>query len=314
MGLSDKIADIEREMSKTQKNKATEHHLGILKAKLAKLKSDLSSPKGPSVKGKGWEVSRSGDARTCLIGFPSVGKSTFLSLVTGTFSKQAEHEFTTVDCITGTMDYKGASIQILDLPGIIAGAASNKGRGRQILSTAKTSDLIIMMLDHKRPHDVDVLTRELNKMGIRLNRKKPDMTLTIAGKGIDISSTVKLSKISEKTINGILKAYKIHNCQLTIREDITSDDLIDLLSGQAAYIPCVYCYNKTDELTLDELYDLPDEATGITCTKKWNIDGFKEEIWNKLGFIRLYSKKREERKNFDKTFIFYAGATVKDLW
>ena len=44
MGILDRIADIEKEMARTQKNKATEHHLGILKAKVAKLRAQLLEP------------------------------------------------------------------------------------------------------------------------------------------------------------------------------------------------------------------------------------------------------------------------------
>ena len=49
--------------------------------------------------------------------------------------------------IPGVIEYKGARIQLLDLPGIVEGAAQGRGRGRQVVSTAKTADLIVMMLD-----------------------------------------------------------------------------------------------------------------------------------------------------------------------
>jgi ribosome-interacting GTPase 1 len=71
-------------MARTQKNKATEYHMGQLKAKLAKLRTSLLEPKGKDAKGEGFEVSRFGNARVCMIGFPSVGKSTLLSSVTDT--------------------------------------------------------------------------------------------------------------------------------------------------------------------------------------------------------------------------------------
>jgi hypothetical protein len=76
MGIIEKIKDIELEISRTQKNKATEFHLGVLKAKLAKYRSALLEPKGGSGAGKGdgFEVLKSGDARVAMIGFPSVGK------------------------------------------------------------------------------------------------------------------------------------------------------------------------------------------------------------------------------------------------
>lgn len=80
-----KIADIEAEMSRTQKNKATEGHLGLLKAKIAKLKREMieGSSKAGGPGGEGFDVSKSGDARVGLIGFPSVGKSTLLTKLTG---------------------------------------------------------------------------------------------------------------------------------------------------------------------------------------------------------------------------------------
>ena len=88
-------------------------------------------PTGKSGKtGEGFEVLKSGDARVAMVGFPSVGKSTLLSSITKTESEQASYEFTTLTCIPGVIEYKDANIQLLDLPGIIEGAAQGKGRGR----------------------------------------------------------------------------------------------------------------------------------------------------------------------------------------
>ena len=102
-----KINEIEAEMARTQKNKATSFHLGTLKAKLAKLKRELvegsKSKAGPV--GEGFDVSKSGDARIGMVGFPSVGKSTLLTKMTGTFSKAASYEFTTLTCIPGVIKY-----------------------------------------------------------------------------------------------------------------------------------------------------------------------------------------------------------------
>jgi len=75
-------------------------------------------------------VQKFGNARVCMIGFPSVGKSTLLTSITETESLVAAYEFTTLTCIPGIIHYNETKIQLLDLPGIIEGAADGRGRGR----------------------------------------------------------------------------------------------------------------------------------------------------------------------------------------
>ena len=76
MSIAQRIAEIEEEMNRTQKNKATEDHLGLLKARIAKLRREQveSIMRSGGAKGEGFDVIKSGDARIGLIGFPSVGK------------------------------------------------------------------------------------------------------------------------------------------------------------------------------------------------------------------------------------------------
>jgi small GTP-binding protein len=115
MGILEKIKEIEAEYARTQKNKATEGHLGLLKAKLAKLRAQLMEPPKTAKAGEGFDVMKSGDARIALIGFPSVGKSTLLNKLTNTESQAAAYEFTTLTCIPGVIEYNDATIQLLDL-------------------------------------------------------------------------------------------------------------------------------------------------------------------------------------------------------
>lgn len=128
--------------------------VGLLKAKLARYRAELLEPASKSAKGEGFDVLKSGDARVVLIGFPSVGKSTLLSKTTKTESVVANYEYTTLTAIPvrcpapisprenltvsqGVLELEGARIQLLDLPGIIEGAASGRGRGRQVVAVAK---------------------------------------------------------------------------------------------------------------------------------------------------------------------------------
>lgn len=74
------------------------------------------------------------------------------------------------------IEYQGARIQLLDLPGIVEGASQGRGRGRQVVSTAKTADLIIIMLDATKSEEQRrLLEIELDSVGIRLNKTRPDV-------------------------------------------------------------------------------------------------------------------------------------------
>ena len=117
MGITEKIAEIEKEIARTQKNKATEYHLGLLKAKLARYRQELLSLKMSSGAGGGggqdFDVMKSGDARVALVGLPSVGKSTLLTMLTGTESISAAYEFTTLTCIPGKIQVQRGKYSVI---------------------------------------------------------------------------------------------------------------------------------------------------------------------------------------------------------
>ena len=115
MGIPEKIKAIQDEIHRTQLNKATEHHIGLLKAKIAKLKREQESDaiKKSSKKSDGFDVKRTGDATVVFIGLPSVGKSTLLNKLTGSKSTIGAFQFTTVTVVPGVLEHRGAKIQML---------------------------------------------------------------------------------------------------------------------------------------------------------------------------------------------------------
>jgi len=317
MGILDKIADIEAEISRTQKNKATEGHLGVLKAKLAKYRAQLIEDSSSSgAKGEGFDVMKSGNARVAMIGFPSVGKSTLLTTVTDTESCAASYEFTTLTCIPGVIPYNDAKIQLLDLPGIIEGAAKGKGRGKQVIAVARTADLVLMVLDaNKADHQREKLTYELAQVGIRLNQKPPNIYFKKKkGGGIAFTATVPNTHgLNEKSVYRILHEYKIHNAEVLLREDSTMDDFVDVVADNRLYMKCVYCYNKVDQITIEEVDRLAREENSVVISSKFklNLDYLVSYIWNKLGMVRVYSKKPGQKPDLDEGIILREGATVE---
>jgi small GTP-binding protein len=162
-----KIAAIEKEMRETPYHKATEHHIGRMRAKLSKLTAKATSIK-KSGGGFGFAVKKFGDATVVLVGPPSVGKSTLLNKLTAANSRVAAWPFTTVTVVPGMFDYKGAQIQIFDLPGIIGGAAKGIGRGKEVLAVAKVADLMLLIVDNKTSGQLNSLLKEIREAEIDL--------------------------------------------------------------------------------------------------------------------------------------------------
>ncbi|KAL0211448.1 hypothetical protein P9112_009746 [Eukaryota sp. TZLM1-RC] len=305
-----KIAEIEAEIARTQKNKATNSHIGLLKAKIAKLKTeallDEGSKKGGGG-GRGFEVERTGDRRIALVGFPSVGKSSLLNTITTTKSDVSEQEFTTLTCIPGNLRHKGVHIQVLDLPGIIEGAKDGKGRGKQVIATARTSDLILVVLDATKPWTHKrIIEKELRGMGIRFNCTPPDIRIKKKEKGgICITSTVQLTKLTDDVINAVCKEYKLNNVELNFHTNADTDELIDAIEGNRVYLPIVYALNKIDSITIEELdlWDKIPHYVPISVHKGWNLDELKDEIWESLELTRVYTKPRGQPIDFDEPVV-----------
>lgn len=132
-------------------------------------------------------------------------------------------------------------------------------------------------------------------MGLRLNKKKPDITVTInkGGGGVRLISTGKLTHIDDKIVKNIFSEYKIHNADVLCREDVTIDDIIDTIEGNRKYVRCLYVYNKIDSISIEEINDIARQSNNvvISCSMKLNFDGLLEAIWEKLSLVRVYTKK-----------------------
>lgn len=310
MDILQQIKKLEEEIKKTPYNKATEHHIGRLKAKLARLREELEKAKAKTARTQQFAIKKEGDATVVLVGFPSVGKSTLLNALTGAKSEVADYDFTTLKPIPGMLEYKGARIQIIDVPGLIEGASKGKGKGREVLAMVRNADMVLIIVDVFNLHQIDIIKKELYEAGIRLDQKPPEVIIKKKDRGgIKITSTVPLS-LDERTIVEILKEYRIHNADVLIREDITMDRLIDAILGNRVYIPSLTVVNKID------LYwpeDLPADVISISAEKRINLDLLVEKIYEKLEFIRIYLKPPGGKPDFDEPLIMCRGATVADV-
>jgi len=315
--VPDQIIELEKEIAKTKYNKRTQHHIGLVKAKIARLKEkqEVRSKSGP--KFEGYSVSKSGDATVILIGFPSVGKSTLLNTLTGTESAVAAYEFTTLDVIPGLLEHRQAKIQILDVPGIVKGAASGKGRGKEVLSVMRNADLVLILIDVFHPEHLTVVKKEIYDTHLRLNQKRPDVTIKKSPKGgVDLGFTCRQSWMDSDTIKDILKEFRIMNAQVVIREDITPDRFIDAIEGNKIYIPGITVLTKIDMADADMLSKarkIVEPDLEISADQRINIFELKDLIFDKLDFIRLFTKEQGKKPDMNDPLILKKGATVRDV-
>lgn len=318
--IDEEIKKVEEEIRNTPYNKSTEQHIGLLKAKLAKLKQEKIEKAEKETGGKGYAIEKSGDATIILVGFPSVGKSTLLNSLTGAESEVANYDFTTLEVIPGTLKYKGANFQILDVPGIISGASEGRGRGREVISVFRSADLLLLMVDPFELEQYKKIKKELYESGVRLNSEPPEVNIRrMNSGGLEISSPLNLT-MSEDEIGAILKESGVINAEVVIREDVTAERLIDTIARNRRYIPGLVVINKIDLLDESSLErvkrygggEISEDVLYISA-KSGKLETLKEEMFEKLNFIRIYLKPRGKEADREEPLILKEGAVIEDL-
>jgi len=309
--IEERIKEIEDVLAKTPHHKATNKFIGLMRAKIARLKDEQWQKSGGGGGGGGFAVAKTGDASVVLVGFPSVGKSTLINKLTNAQSKVGVYDFTTLNVVPGMMDYKGAKIQIFDIPGIIRGAAVGKGRGKEVISVVRNSNLIIIMVDPKYQNRVEEIKKELTEAGIRLNQLPPKILINKSPTGgLEVNSNLALP-FDLATTKEIAKEFRLVNGEIIIKEKVTLDQLIDAFLGNRVYLPYLVILNKADLLPKNQktgVFDL-----FLSAEKSEGIDELKELIWQKLNFARVYLKRPGNPPDMENPFIFKKGESLNDL-
>ncbi|MBS3132619.1 GTP-binding protein [Candidatus Woesearchaeota archaeon] len=314
LSYQEQAEELEEELRTTKYNKATQHHIGLLKAKLARLREKREGAGGK--KGQGYSVRKAGDATVILAGFPSVGKSTILNKITNAESKVADYAFTTLTVIPGVMDYNHAKIQVLDVPGLIKGAASGAGMGKEVMSVIRSSDLVVFVTEPFSLKQVEVLKDELYKAGIRIDTEPPNVKIKRAERGgVDLASTVMLTKIDRETVEGILKEFSFNNASVVIREDVSAERFIDAVQGNKVYVASLVVVNKADMANDKQLKlvrrTCPDAL--IMSAKNDNPEKLKRAIFEKLKLMRVFMKQAGKKADMEVPLIVKQGSTIGDV-
>ena len=326
--VEERIKELEERLANTKVNKATQKSINFIKAQLAKLREDLiriaSSKKGG---GGGYGVKKSGDTQVAFIGLPSVGKSSLLNLLTegNTHAKVGAYDFTTITAIPGMIKIEDANIQLIDLPGIILGAAAGKGRGKEVLGVVRTAELILIIICFREDgtvnfSDLDIIRKELYYAGIRLNTDPPRIQIKERTRG-GIHFTYKGEQLMDKDeVKALMNDLKVRNAGIYFAEpNITADQLIDFIVGNRVYTKEFVVINKSDLMKTPIPPEKITEAIGhnhwvmISAKNQENINTLRHKIFMELDLIRIYLKPPRQEADMDEPLILHHGDTIETL-
>ncbi len=316
--IEEQITALEDEIRRTPYNKATSGHIGRLRARIAFLRLEREKRSRGKGGGIGYAVRKSGHATVALVGYPSVGKSTLLTHLTGANSQSAAYDFTTVSIIPGMLEAAGASIQVLDMPGLVPGASRGRGRGREVLSVVRSADLILFLIDKEHPNFRGLLD-ELEDGGIRVNARRPRIVVTPGLRGgLTVTSTVRLTRLDPEAAVDIAREFGIHNGTIVLREDATPEQLIDVLAGNRVYLPAILAVNKSDLIGPSDRTRIreqvrPFEPIFIAAESGQNLDELVLAIVRALAFIRIYLRPPGGEADRVEPLILRGGSRVQDL-
>ncbi|MCQ2496703.1 MAG: GTPase ObgE [Lachnospiraceae bacterium] len=227
-----------------------------------------------------------------LVGFPNVGKSTFLSRVTNARPKIANYHFTTLNPNLGVVDLEGGKgFIIADIPGLIEGASEGIGLGHQFLKHIERTKVIIHIVDAASVEgrdpidDIKKINKELESYNPEL-LKKPQI---IAANKIDVLYG------DEKTeaINKLTEAFKEDNIRVMAISAVSGEGVKELLYAVKEMLdnldpePIVYVPDFVYEPKIDNT--LPFTVEYDSEEKVYLVEG--PRIERMLGYTNLESEK-----------------------
>src|ERR687895_1879475 len=112
-------------------------------------------------------VRREGAAQVALVGPPNVGKSSILQALSEIQIKTGDYAFTTTRPVPALTRIGGVLVQLVEIPGLLAGATEDRGGGRALLGVLRNADAIVLCHEAGAPHEeLEVIRRELEAAGI----------------------------------------------------------------------------------------------------------------------------------------------------
>ncbi len=298
----EKLIALELMLSTIPKHKGTEKMQLQIKRNLSKLKKEVEKEKELKKGGSGgtsFFVRKEGAAQVALAGLPNSGKSTILNKLTGKDVDIGHYAFTTVKPTPAMLQYKDIQIQLVDMPGLIEGVSLGRGMGGPLISAIRAVDVIVIVVDLSVDplKDLELILRELEAKGLRINKKVPNIEIQkLPTGGIEIIGENFLVGCNSQDVKKVLQEERVHNAIITIKEPVTLTDIFEVLDSSLEYKKAIIVGTKGDLPGSKEgLQKLQSNVTNfkiipISAINNVNLDILPAEIFSILDIIRVYTR------------------------
>ena len=217
----------------------------------------------PGVPGEEWEVSLELKllADVGLVGYPSVGKSSLISVVSQAKPKIGDYHFTTLVPNLGVVSMgEGNSFVLADIPGLIEGASEGVGLGHQFLRHVERCRMLIHIVDVSGSDGRNPID-DFEKINEELKKFNPDLAecpMIVAGNKIDMAEPEQIEEF-KKYVND--KGYEYYSICAPIMEG--TKELMNVTWNMLKELPPIKEY-EVEEIPLESLIPEDDNSFKIT--------------------------------------------------
>lgn len=210
----------------------------------------------PGTPGEEWEISLELKllADVGLVGYPSVGKSSLISVVSQAKPKIGDYHFTTIVPNLGVVNMgEGSSFVIADIPGLIEGASDGVGLGHQFLRHIERCRMLIHIVDVSGSEGRNPIDdfEKINEELVKFNPELAKRPMIVAGNKIDMAEPEQIEEF-KKYVND--KGYEYYSICAPICEG--TKELMNITWNKLKDLPPIREY-ETEEVPLEAL--IPDD-------------------------------------------------------
>ncbi len=318
--LRDKILALKEYIAAIPKHKGTEKLLQQLKKRHAKLRAQLEAEQVKKGSGGGhsrYSIKKEGAAQLIILGPTGIGKSSLLTSMTNAKPEISNRPFTTVEPVKGMMKFEDIQIQLIEAPALYRGASEGVGWGLRVLSLARNSDGLILMVDlsDKPSAQLDIILEELRGTHIEVVERAGKVEIQRKENGgIQVLPLNGFSGNAEE-IKQFLRAKGIHHALVRVRGKVEADDILSLLERPMLFKKAIVIANKMDvpeaEEKLSELRKNFPELTimPISLQRGDNLKNLPKRLYESLRIMRIYTK-RQGKEPAIRAMIFEENSTV----